>query len=103
LDSQAENLFNELKANSAELQVFTYGVMSLAYAKGGHVEKARALLVEMRAEGKISGSKVKCNVIIDASAYYVCRDGSQFEGYPLPSSTLGDEDAYCVPAFSSAT
>jgi hypothetical protein len=33
--------------------------------------------------------KIKSNQIIDASAYFGPGSGSQFEGYPLPSSRLG--------------
>ena len=31
------------------------------------------------------------------------KGGSEFEGYPLPSSRLGDVFSRCEPAFSSAT
>jgi hypothetical protein len=33
----------------------------------------------------------------------VTKGSPQLEGYPLPSSRLGDDDSRCVPAFSSAT
>ena len=44
-------MFKELKANGVQLQVFTYGAMSMAYAKGGELDKAQAMLAEMREEG----------------------------------------------------
>jgi hypothetical protein len=36
--------------------------------------------------------------VIGASAYFGPGGGSQFEGYPLPSSRLGDDFSCCAPA-----
>ena len=41
-------------------------------------------------------------ILKDASAYFGLGGGSEFEAYTLSSSRLGDDDACCVPAFSSA-
>ena len=49
-------------------------------------------------KGRGTGMHHQSNKIIDASAYFGPGGGSQFEGYPLPSSRLGSSFSRCAPA-----